>query len=140
REIRLRGKIDRVDEVGPGRLRVIDYKTGSAHRYRRSRPFAGGRRIQHVVYLKAAERLLDGDPAAMEYHFPTARGENGAVRYAREDLSAGEDALRALLDLAFAGLFVATEDANDCRYCDYATICRVREDDWGKVACAEVDW
>lgn len=90
--------------------------------------------------MRAAEQLLGGAPATMEYHFPTGRGENGVVGYPCEALGEGEAVLRALLDIAFAGLFVATEDTADCRYCDYAAICRAGEDDWGKMTSAPAEW
>jgi ATP-dependent helicase/nuclease subunit B len=138
--IRLQGKIDRVDQRGPGRYVVVDYKTGSARRYRANLPFAGGRRIQHVVYLHAVEQMLGGDGEAMEYHFPTVGGESRVVRFRREDVERGRDVLRAMLGCALEGLFVATDDPDDCKFCDFAAVCRAHANDYGKVTCEVAAW
>ncbi len=139
--IRLRGKIDRVDRAPSGALRVIDYKTGGHWGYRKAQPFAGGRRIQHVVYLLAAEQLFGKRVEGMEYHFPTIRGEKEAVAFPRDlVVERGIEVLRTLLDTALEGLFVATEHADDCKYCDYAPVCRVRHDEYGSVSCGVAQW
>jgi ATP-dependent helicase/nuclease subunit B len=138
--IRVQGTIDRVDEPAPGRFVVIDYKTGSPRRYRVSAPFDGGRRIQHVVYLLAAEQMLGGEATAMQYHFPTVTGERRVVEYPREVATRGRQVLRTLIDGALEGLFVATDDASDCAYCDFAPICRARKNDYGKVTSPAAAW
>jgi hypothetical protein len=139
--VRLRGKIDRVDRTPSGGLRVIDYKTGSRRGYRVQQPFNGGRRIQHVIYLLAAEQLFDEQLEGMEYHFPTIRGEKETVVFSRDDvLPRGREVLRTLLATALDGHFVATDHADDCRYCNYASVCRVRENDYGGVQCGVAQW
>src|SRR5690606_28323763 len=55
--LRLRGAIDRVDRLADGALRIVDYKTGGSSRYPPRQPFAGGRRIQHLLYTVAAEQI-----------------------------------------------------------------------------------
>jgi len=138
--VRLRGAIDRVDRVAPGRLRVVDYKTGSRTPYRPTRPFHGGRRIQHLLYTLAAERILGEPVEAMEYHFPTRRGENTVVRYDRATLARGAEVLDNLFQIARNGHFVTTEDTGDCRYCAFAPVCRAVTDDYGGTRCPEVAW
>lgn len=140
RAIRLRGAIDRVDRLESGGLRVVDYKTGGHRAYRATRPFNGGRRIQHVLYTHAARQLLGEEVAAMEYHFPTRRGENVMVRYEQDALGRGPEVLETLFEIARHGYFVTTEDANDCRYCAFAPICRASTDDFGGTSCPEVAW
>lgn len=140
REVRLRGAIDRVDRVASGRLRVVDYKTGSPRHFRVTRPFNGGRRIQHVLYTLAAERILGESVEAMEYHFPTRRGQNEVVRYDSVALTRGPEVLNHLFEIARNGHFVTTEDANDCRYCAFAPVCRVTTDDFGGTTSPEVAW
>jgi ATP-dependent helicase/nuclease subunit B len=140
RPVRLRGAIDRVDRVESGGLRVVDYKTGGARGYRVTRPFNGGRRIQHVLYTLAAEQLLGEEVEAMEYHFPTRRGQNEVIRYDKDALQQGAEALECLFAIARDGHFVTTEDTNDCRYCAFAPICRATTDDYGGTTCPEVAW
>lgn len=137
--IRVRGAIDRVDRV-PGGLRIIDYKTGGFAKYRVRRPFNGGRRIQHVLYTLAAEQILGEPVAAMEYQFPTRKGQMRRFVYGSHALARGSRVLDALLEMAAAGHFVATEECKDCSYCDFARICRARSDDWGKVTSERATW
>lgn len=139
--LRLAGVIDRVDRLDDGTLVVIDYKTGSSLRYGGSTgAFDGGRRLQHVLYAAAAERLFDATVTRAEYHFPTRRSENHRARYHRQQLRDGLGLVTELLDLAGHGWFVPTNDAEDCRNCDYKAACRVRTDDYGKVASPLAEW
>jgi ATP-dependent helicase/nuclease subunit B len=140
RPVRLRGAIDRVDRVGPGLLRVVDYKTGGTRGYRPTRPFNGGRRIQHLLYTLAAEHLLGERVEAMEYHFPTRRGQNEVVRYDEAALQRGAVVLETLFAIARSGHFTTTEDPGDCRFCAFAPICRASTDDYGSTRCPEVAW
>jgi len=137
--MRLRGAIDRVDRLEDGRLRVIDYKTGSRRGYWKRWPFAGGRRIQHVVYTAVATRLLGEDVADMEYQFPTRKGQNGRVRYRTEALQTPETALGRLLRVAKGNFFPATEDANDCMWCDFRNVCGVKMK-WGRPVSRPAEW
>jgi CRISPR/Cas system-associated exonuclease Cas4 (RecB family) len=139
-EIRLQGKIDRVDEVAPGVLRVIDYKSGSPRRYREAAPFDGGRRIQHWVYQLAAEQVLGARETSMEYHFPTVNGERRAVSYPQDRLRMGDRVLGELVTLATGGRFIATDRADDCAFCDFAAICRVVTNDYGGATCGAAAW
>jgi RecB family exonuclease len=138
--IRIRGAIDRVDATGPGRYRIVDYKTGRHNDFRERVPFRGGRRLQHALYAAAAARLLDGEVEAMEYHFPTVRGENHRVRYGPPVFARAGQVLDALLDVAAAGAFLATDDVHDCRFCDFRAVCRVATDDFGSTTCAAATW
>jgi hypothetical protein len=45
-----------------------------------------------------------------------------------------------MLDGVAAGSFVPTDDADDCRFCDFADICRVGQDGWGKVLSPPAEW
>jgi hypothetical protein len=45
-----------------------------------------------------------------------------------------------MLDGIAAGGFVPTDKADDCRFCDFAAICRVREMGYGKVQSSLADW
>jgi len=126
---RLRGRIDRIDRVGDGRYRVVDYKTGRYSRYDKLRCFGGGRTLQHVLYALAAEEILkkegvDARPRVVEsgYYFPTRRGEGKEVlvgEFDRDDLTR---LLRELLDIVAKGHFIVGLDVT-CGYCDFLPIC-----------------
>lgn len=139
--LRMAGAIDRIDRLDDGTLVVVDYKTGSNLRYGGSTgAYDGGRRLQHVLYAAVAERLFDATVARAEYHFPTRRSENHRARYDRQQLRDGLAVITELLDLAARGWFVPTNDAEDCRYCDYATACRVSIDPYAKVTSPLAEW
>ncbi len=125
--IRLRGTIDRVDEDLEG-LHVIDYKTGSPRRFEaKYGVFDGGRRLQIGIYAAVAERLFQRNVARGEYHFPTRRGEHRVVAYTRAQLARVPELLDLLCETAAAGTFLPTDEADDCTFCDYRAVCRVRE-------------
>jgi hypothetical protein len=139
-QVRLRGAVDRVDEDLQG-LRVVDYKTGVSRDYRGSTgAFNGGRRLQHAVYAEAAERILGGDVVAGEYHFPTRRGENEIHPFPRVGLAGLPDLLGHMLDATAAGTFVPTDNPDDCRFCDFAAVCRASPEGYGKTKSPMADW
>lgn len=143
--VRVRGAIDRVDRVGgTGKsgeaLRVIDYKTGGSGRFeRRLGTFNGGRRLQNVVYSAVAESLLGRPVERMEYHFPTRKGQNEAIAYDGAELRRGLGLIDRLLDAASNGRFLPTEEPSDCKFCDYAPICRHSSEGW-QVEAPLADW
>lgn len=135
------GAIDRVDRLDDGRLVVIDYKTGSSLRYGgKHGAYDGGRRLQHVLYAAVAETLYGARVARAEYHFPSRRTENHRARYDREMLVEGLGVADRLLGLVAAGLFHPTTDPDDCRFCDFADVCRVKVTDWGDVSSPRAEW
>jgi ATP-dependent helicase/nuclease subunit B len=139
--LRLRGRVDRLDALDTGGLRVVDYKTGRRRGYHSSSPFDGGRRLQHFLYSLAVERLRPGKRVERaEYHFPTRRGENDVRSYSRAELDRGHHVLATLLDMARRGRFLATESRDDCRYCDFAAVCRVSVNEWGGAESPRADW
>ena len=137
--LRLRGAIDRVDEVADG-LHVIDYKTGSPFSFGGSDTFDGGRRLQHALYARAAEARRGARVSAGEYHFPTRKGENQSFEFGRLALEGVTELLEHMLDGVAQGRFVPTDQADDCAFCDFAEICRVRTGDFGKVDAPLADW
>jgi hypothetical protein len=130
-EIALRGRIDRVDEVGPGLFRIWDYKTGGLGGYPEGGTVVRGRLVQHALYAAAGQQLLAaaGRPGARVvgsgYRFPTGAGEGHVWLPAEDPGRALGEVVGALLDLVAAGTFVAAEDADKqhCRYCDFKDAC-----------------
>ena len=140
RAIRLHGAIDRVDALPSGGLRVVDYKTGSPAYFSETTVWNGGRRLQHLLYTEAAERLLHRRVDRMEYHFPTRKGENRRSSFLRDDLRDGPALVDRMLDQVGSGRFLPTERVGDCRRCDYRAVCRVRENRWGDTESAPARW
>jgi ATP-dependent helicase/nuclease subunit B len=138
--ILLRGAIDRVDELPTGGLKVVDYKTGSFRRFMGGGVYNGGRRLQAVLYSAAAERLLGARVDRMEYHFPTRKGENERRRFLRPELATGLEMIERLLEVAASGRFLPTDDANDCAWCDFRHVCRVRTTKGGDARSPLASW
>jgi hypothetical protein len=137
RHLLTNGRADRVDEMPDGSLRVVDYKTGSPVPYARgpkTAPFNGGRQLQPALYLSAISSITGKDAAHFEYRFPTPRGENAVVAYSSDELSRVGGIVESLLDHVRAGEFIPTTDASDCKYCDYAEVCRARRDGYDSSA------
>ncbi len=124
--LRISGVIDRVDRVGPGRYRVIDYKTGGPRKYEAAERFGLGTVLQYALYALAAEKILadrgePGEVVESGYAFPTRRGDGAEVMigFDRQGLS---EVLGVLMDLVDGGLFFAGRDAH-CDWCDYQPAC-----------------
>ena len=133
RTIRLRGRADRIDADGDTSLRIVDYKTGSPSPYRpdpKSGPFNGGRLIQPAAYAEAIGAALKRPVTSFEYRFPTQKGGNAIVSFDAADLASTRAVVTALVDHVTDGRFLPTTDHHDCRYCDYAPICRVSTSDF----------
>ena len=128
--ISVQGAIDRVDRDEEG-LHILDYKTGGLYGFTpASAVFNGGRRMQHVIYAEVAERVLDEGVADISYAFPTARGQNDARTFTREEVRSGVELLGVMLDQVAAGRLLPTNDPSDCGICDFRPVCKVTDSDW----------
>ena len=129
RTVRLRGRIDRIDQLADHTYAVVDYKTGSARLPGGvGATFAGGRQLQHALYALAATQLLRAQDAGARvsqsaYYFPTVRGRSERVT---RPFSSDHDVLavlRTLLDVLEAGTFVHSPNADECTYCEFTRAC-----------------
>jgi CRISPR/Cas system-associated exonuclease Cas4 (RecB family) len=139
----VRGRVDRIDELPDGSLRVIDYKTGRAGRYQKEPKkgaFRGGRQLQPALYSASVAGLLGQNVARFEYRFPTERGENEIVAYSEAELAAAQPLITQLLSHARDGAFIPTTDSKDCSYCDYRPICRTNDLGFYKIETPRVAW
>ncbi len=125
--IRVKGKIDRVDrnKQNPQCYRIIDYKTGSAWKYRQDPPFHQGRILQNVLYTSLVETLLrtqlapDARVERFGYYFPS-RNECGLqVDFEAPELRAGLVYIEHLCNLMSAGGFPFTDDPQDISTSEY---------------------
>jgi hypothetical protein len=134
RTVRVRGRIDRVDQVpgSGGRLYTVwDYKTGGSWRYRKERtgaledPFRGGRLVQSALYLQLAENRLRetvSPEAAVDrfgYFFPTTLEHGERVEWTAAELGEGTNVLGRLCEMLARGSFPFTDDPGDIYYSDY---------------------
>lgn len=139
--LRVRGRVDRVDRLSDGTLRLVDYKSGKSFELDTARgAFDGGRKLQLAVYSPAISKQFDAVVSAAEYHFPTRKGNGIIARADRDLLDAAPRIVRTLLDDVAAGRFVATIDKEDCTYCNYAAICRTTVKDFGQITSPRAEW
>ena len=128
RPIRLRGTADRIDLLGDGTLRLIDYKTGKASNARDL--------LQVKIYGACAETHLHGHlgrawTVADAGYLAFGRGDDLVRRGAhardarpRSLAEAGAEAL-AVADAVEAGTFpVAPDEPFTCTCCGFAAVCR----------------
>ena len=144
RSLTVYGRIDRVDRLPDGTLRVVDFKTGSARPYQNSNgggPFHGGRHLQAGIYASIAEQQLGVAVDRFEYRFPTHKGGNYIARFLRDELTRTADVVGSLLEHVRTGEFVPTTAREDCTFCDAAPICRVKVGNHHKVeSVPRADW
>jgi ATP-dependent helicase/nuclease subunit B len=140
-EIRIHGRMDRVDQRADGTLVVVDYKTGGPGRYQKTKvPFRGGRQIQPAIYAEAAAQLFGTREVGFEYHFPTDRGRNETLVYSPQELAAARGIVADVIDQVKTGAFIPTYESDDCRYCEYLEMCRGEIDAYDKVTSPPAEW
>jgi ATP-dependent helicase/nuclease subunit B len=133
KEIRTRGRIDRIDRVGVGAVEtyaIWDYKSGSTYGYDRADPFRQGRLMQPLLYVSiVGHRLREAvSPKAkvttFGFFFPGVKAAGQRVSWSAEELTAGMTVLEQLCEVIHHGAFLPTNDhESDCKFCDYAAIC-----------------
>jgi len=135
--IRLRGRIDRIDVRDAGAAPAYslwDYKSGSGYGFPSSAdsdPFAGGRKLQHGLYIVMLRtRLADpacpaagGEVERFGYFFPTRSGKGRRLEWTAEQLAACTTLVRQLAEIASRGVFLPTSNPADCTHCDFAAVC-----------------
>jgi ATP-dependent helicase/nuclease subunit B len=133
RSIRVRGRVDRIDQVGEGAqraYRIVDYKTGSHTHYLRHDTFRQGRVIQPVVYLTMVRHRLrevcgadDVRVHHFSFFFPGPRAHGMRIGWDQDRLAQGHEILALLCQVVQRGAFLATTDHKDCHHCDYERVC-----------------
>ena len=128
RRFRIRGRIDRIDRIGPGHYEVTDYKTGSFFRPAYTGTFNGGRLLQHALYgIAAADLLRAHDGSAVvgtgTYYFPSQQGGGQQKRIPHPSQATLAQVFTDLLDIPGAGAYLHTADEEDCRFCELSAAC-----------------
>lgn len=128
---RIRGRIDRIDQMPDGTFEILDYKTGSFFAPAWKGTFAGGRRLQHALYGLAAADILrqrHRNPTVTRatYYFSSTKGRQHQKHLEAPSKADLGKVMGDLRDVIAKGLFVHTPDADDCRFCDYGAACGVR--------------
>jgi len=131
--IQIRGVIDRMDRIGD-RIVIIDYKSGSTKIPKEETE--KGRNFQMMVYLSAAQQLVEDVAGGMFWHV-SDRKTSGDLSPDDPIIDAGKAHIRNMLVMGRNGLFFAKangmEESKCTRYCDFAQFCRVSVTNQGKV-------
>lgn len=140
-EIRVKGRIDRMDVAADGRVLVLDYKySGSVSAILDQ--YESGTRVQAGLYLLAVERAMERQPLGMLYgalrkegswdgwHLPDPALNGIGEACTPERLRALADqaveaAKRVAAGLAEGRVMPAPADPAKCAYCDFRDICRL---------------
>ncbi|WP_054939216.1 PD-(D/E)XK nuclease family protein [Paenibacillus ihuae] len=129
--IRMKGFVDRVDEIGPHKYKIYDYKTGSPAKYDENEYFSQGTQLQHALYAVAVEQWLkhtgmDTEARVVEsaYYFPTERGKGDEVSRVQNKTVELSELVGHLLASMESGTFTATTELKRCSYCDYGVVCK----------------
>jgi ATP-dependent helicase/nuclease subunit B len=128
KQLQLRGKIDRIDRRPDGTYSIIDYKTGSSYGYGEKKYFNGGRKLQHILYALAFEKLVEhegGRVSSSVYVFPTLKGQ-GERAYRTHSAEQREAFVRIvdhLCNYLKEGHFPYTDNEDDCKFCDFKSVC-----------------
>jgi hypothetical protein len=125
---RLRGRIDRIDQIDPSSFRIIDYKTGGYFEADWKGVFAGGRLLQHALYGLAAAELLRRQhqhPTIVggEYYFSAAKGGQERVFIKKQSTAAVTAVLADLRQVIASGLFIHATDESACKWCKLNAAC-----------------
>lgn len=140
-ELRVRGRIDRLDRDAEGRYHVYDFKTGNPDflKIDAVEPFKHEIRLQLPLYARAIEAATGGDVAESAYWALRPGVGKEADPFSRFPFDRGElvdDALEAIAAGMREGIFPANPGKNGrdggqhCMFCDYKTLCppgRARE-------------
>jgi RecB family exonuclease len=135
------GYIDRID-VGAGRARVIDYKTGAVHSEKANK-FRGAQSLQLPLYILAADAMLarqgiDARTRAALYYYATGRGKYKHVPFIRAELDARYSEFLKILETITAGIAQGMfpqhpgNGGKNCKWCAFKPVCGQ-----GRVALAE---
>ncbi|MGD0592521.1 MAG: PD-(D/E)XK nuclease family protein [Acidimicrobiales bacterium] len=152
RQVMFRGRIDRVDLTGDGRLVVVDYKSGKSDDYQEilSDPLGRGRHLQLPIYAKAAFDVLSREhalrgPTRGEYRFVQATAGYAIIPVELTEDVEGElhDVLATFVSTIDAGCFPPRPGAPaqgshyaNCRHCDFDALCTIdRAELWERASC-----
>lgn len=128
--LRVTGKIDRVDWQN-NRAVIIDYKTGSTKIP--TDEIKRGRNFQMMLYLLAAQALLDADEIGGAFVHLSSREISGTMLTSsdedRDVIATAKEHISRNLARGRAGDFATQanrlEDGRCARYCDFHQMCRI---------------
>lgn len=123
-DVLLRGRMDRVDMDAAGRLRIVDYKTGSM-KSARQRVLREGLLLQPGLYATALRAMLPGSERTdlrFSYIHLSDKEQGVEVPYAVDDPGLAET-VSHLLRAWREGVFPHAVEAGACTFCEFRELC-----------------
>ena len=122
--------LDRIDYLGDGKIKILDYKTGKAVPREPEQLYMYQKVAENSPAIKAL--VQKQDPSAKElrvaqlsfYHLPTLE-EVSFERVPDKEIFTFWQGVLQVADKIRAGKFDPTPGENQCRWCDYRNICPV---------------
>ena len=122
--------LDRIDYLGDGKIKILDYKTGKTVQREPDQLYMYQKVVENSPAIKAL--VQQKDPSVKElrvgelsfYHLPTLTEMTFERAPDLEILEFWQKVLK-IADNIRAGKFEPTPGENQCRWCDYRNICPV---------------
>lgn len=135
--------LDRMDYLGEGKIKILDYKTGKTVQREPDQLYMYQKVVENSPVIKALVQAKD--PAVKEvrvgelsfYHLPSLTEMKFERAPDKEIFSFWQNVLQ-IADKIRAGQFSPTPGENQCRWCDYRNLCPVftGKEYTGEEACA----
>ncbi len=119
-EFKIRGVIDRIDELPDGTVEIVDYKTGQPPKKGKVEEPE-----QLLLYALAVSQVLKRQPSKLTYHFIDA-GQPISVSFTQDDLVEVEKLIQETGQDIHTSDFRATPEEWKCKHCDFRDICEFR--------------
>ncbi len=129
-DVRVIGRIDRMDDLGDNHVRIVDYKSGAP-----KDPDKAKKSLQLSIYALAAKSAWGYDADKLAFYNLEDQSEAETTRDASQ-LEATREKVREVAAAIAAGDFHANPGQN-CSYCDYSELCPATEQKLYFIASAQ---
>jgi Superfamily I DNA and RNA helicases len=118
--ITIKGKIDRIDEMPDGKLKIVDYKTGKP-----KEKLEFNEKAQLLIYQQAVKEVFRQEVGALCYRYLT---DNSEIEFLgkEKDFVKLDEKISATIRAIRSGEFPATPGMQ-CKFCDYSGICEFKK-------------
>jgi DNA helicase II / ATP-dependent DNA helicase PcrA len=113
----IKGKIDRIDKLPDGKLRLVDYKS--------SKKKKTIDKDQLLIYQLAVQKVLEKDVGELVYYYLDGQDEMSFLGTDKQ-MEKMELKLVSTIEEIQTSDFAPTPSSIHCKYCDYNDICQYR--------------